>query len=238
MRKLGEIGGPGVLQRLRRLHHFQRVADGVAQRLVHVGDQRLHFLVHAAADAHHGLRQAARIHLLLHERAAADLHVQHQRVHAFGQLLRHDGGGDQRDGFHRRGDVAQRVQLAVGGRQPVGLADEAQAQLARAAFRIPRRSGWCGSRESIPACRACRRYGPARGPTSSAPPRRPRPPAAPRSGWSCRPRRRSSACPPSRPGIAERSTVSPERSMHSVSRLTSRSVMPEKYTAIRNADIW
>ena len=30
------------------------------------------------------------------------------------------------------------------------------------------------------------------------------------------------------PGTAERSTVSPERSMHSVRRLTSRSVMPEK----------
>ena len=30
------------------------------------------------------------------------------------------------------------------------------------------------------------------------------------------------------PGTPERSTVSPERSMHSVRRLTSRSVMPEK----------
>ena len=30
------------------------------------------------------------------------------------------------------------------------------------------------------------------------------------------------------PGISDRSTVSPERSMHSVSRLTSRSDMPEK----------
>ena len=35
-----------------------------------------------------------------------------------------------------------------------------------------------------------------------------------------------------------KSTVSPERIMHSVSRLTSRSVMPEKKTAIRKADIW
>ena len=40
------------------------------------------------------------------------------------------------------------------------------------------------------------------------------------------------------PGTADRSTVSPERSMHSVRRLTSRSDMPEKKTAIRNADIW
>ena len=40
------------------------------------------------------------------------------------------------------------------------------------------------------------------------------------------------------PGMEERSTVSPERSMHSVRRLTSRSDMPEKKTAIRKDDIW
>ena len=40
------------------------------------------------------------------------------------------------------------------------------------------------------------------------------------------------------PGMATRSTVSPDLIMHSVSALTSRSVIPEKNTAIRNADIW
>ena len=40
------------------------------------------------------------------------------------------------------------------------------------------------------------------------------------------------------PGMADRSTVSPERSMHSVSRLTSRSDIPEKKTAIKKDDIW
>jgi hypothetical protein len=39
------------------------------------------------------------------------------------------------------------------------------------------------------------------------------------------------------PGTCERSTVSPERSMHSVRRLTSRSDIPEKYVAIKKADI-
>ena len=117
-------------------------------------------LVHAAADAHHRLRQAARVHLLLHEGAAAHLDVQHQRVHALGQLLRHDGRRDQRNRFHRGGDVAQRVELAVGRREPVGLADEAQARARRAAPGTLRRSDRCGSREWIPACRACRRCGP------------------------------------------------------------------------------
>ena len=40
------------------------------------------------------------------------------------------------------------------------------------------------------------------------------------------------------PGMAERSTVSPERNMHSVRRLTSRSDIPEKNTAIKKDDIW
>ena len=39
------------------------------------------------------------------------------------------------------------------------------------------------------------------------------------------------------PGMELRSTVSPERTMHSVSALTSRSDIPEKKTAIRKADI-
>jgi hypothetical protein len=36
----------------------------------------------------------------------------------------------------------------------------------------------------------------------------------------------------------DRSTKLPEFTMLSVIALTSRSDMPEKYTAIRNADIW
>ena len=122
-------GGTGVLQGLRRFHDLQRVAHRIAQRLVHVGDQRLHLLVHAAADADHRLRQAARVHLLLHERAAAHFDVEHQGVDALGQLLRHDRGRDQRNRFHRGGHVAQRVELAVGGRELVGLPDEGQPDL-------------------------------------------------------------------------------------------------------------
>ena len=39
------------------------------------------------------------------------------------------------------------------------------------------------------------------------------------------------------PGMELRSTVSPERTMHSVAALTSRSVIPEWKTAIKKADI-
>lgn len=122
------------MQRLRGLHHFEGVADGVAQRLAHIGDEGLHALVHAAANAHHHLRQAAGVDLLFHEGAAADFDVEHQRVDALGQFLRHDGGGNQGNGFHGGGDVAQGVEFAVGGRQPVGLADEAEAQFGELFF--------------------------------------------------------------------------------------------------------
>ena len=101
----------------------------IAERLIHIGDQRLHLLIEAAADADHRLRQTPRIHLLLHERAVADFHVEHQRVDAFGHLLRHDGRSDQRNRFHRARHVAQRIEALIGRRDFFGLPDEAQAQL-------------------------------------------------------------------------------------------------------------
>src|ERR1039457_913314 len=51
-REAREIGGAGVLQRLRDLHHFERISDGVAEGLVHVRDQRLYALVETPADEH------------------------------------------------------------------------------------------------------------------------------------------------------------------------------------------
>jgi hypothetical protein len=101
-RNARQIRRPRILQCLRNFHHFQRVAYRVTQRLVHIRDQGLYALVHAAADAHHHLRQASRIHLPLHESARAHFHIQHHRVQSHRQLLRHDGRCNQCDGFHRR----------------------------------------------------------------------------------------------------------------------------------------
>ena len=107
-----------------------------------------------------------------HERAAADLDVQHQRPGALGDLLGHDRAGDQRDRLHRPGDVAQRVQLAVGRGQALpGRADDAADR--RAAWRATRRpAGRPASRGWTPACPGCRRCGRARGRTAAARPRR------------------------------------------------------------------
>ena len=153
----------------------------------------------------------------LHERAAARLHVQHQRVDALGDLLAHDRRRDQRDALDRAGHVAQRVELLVRGRDLGGLADEAAADLREHRAGTRRATGRCGSPGSIRACRACRRCGRARGPTSSARPRRTRRRAARGSATSCRRRRRCCACRPSRRECATRSTRTPDRTIASVS---------------------
>ena len=215
-RKLGQVLGPGVLQRLRRFHDLERVADRVAQRLVHVGDQRADPLIHAPPDRHHHLRQPARIHLLLHERAVAHLHVEHQRIHALRQLLRHDRRRDQRNRFHRARDIAQRVQLPVRGRELVGLADEGEPDARQAAsrnsstVRFVRKPGIDSSLSSVPPVWPSARPD-IIGTTT---------PAAAASGATMK--LVLSPTPPVEclstftPGIADRSTVSPERSMHSV----------------------
>ena len=65
-----------------------------------------------------------------HEGARAGLHVEHQRAEPGGELLRQDRGGDEVDRLHRRGDVADGVEAAVGGGDVVGLADDGAADLA------------------------------------------------------------------------------------------------------------
>jgi hypothetical protein len=61
----------------------------------------------------------------------APFDVEHERVDALGQLLAHDAGGDERDGGHGGGDVAQGVEFAVGGGEAVGLADHGAAVAAQ-----------------------------------------------------------------------------------------------------------
>ena len=112
-------------QHLHRFLDLDRVARGEAQRGVHVGQQGHRVDAGVLAQGHHGLGEFAGACLVLHEGAAADLDVQHQRTGAFGDLLAHDRGGDQRDGLHRAGDVPQGVELLVGrGQSGAGRADD------------------------------------------------------------------------------------------------------------------
>ena len=116
---VGEAAGAVAAQDLDRLAHLARVADGVGQRLAHVGDQRAGRAAAVLAERDAQLGQLARGVEVLHERARAGLDVEQDRVGAAGQLLAHDARGDQRDVVDRRGDVAQRVHRLVG-RHEVG----------------------------------------------------------------------------------------------------------------------
>ena len=99
----------------------------------------------------------------LHERAGAELHVEHERVGALGDLLRHDARGDQRDRLDRAGDVAQRVELLVGRSEArAGGADD-RADVAQLREHLVVATAPRASRGSTRACRACRRCGRGRG---------------------------------------------------------------------------
>ena len=96
-----------------RFLDLQRVADGEAERLIHIGHDSGHVAPGVLADAHHLPRELKGGFLRFHERAGAGLYVQHDGARAGGELLGHDARNDQRDGVHRRGHVAQRVHFLI-----------------------------------------------------------------------------------------------------------------------------
>ena len=98
-----------------------------AQRLIHVGDQRDDLLAHTLAGFDHQFGEKDGVLFVLHEGARAGLDIEHQRVDSFRQLLAHDRGADQVRTLHRAGDVAQRVEFAIGGRDFGSLADHGAA---------------------------------------------------------------------------------------------------------------
>ena len=95
---------------------------------------------------------------------------------------------------HGGGDVADRVEAAVGGGEVGGLAHDGAAGLAYRGAEAAERRASRRIRGCWRACRACRRCGRGRGRRSSARSRRRPPRAAPGSGSPCRRRRRWSAC--------------------------------------------
>ena len=82
------------------------------------------------AEVEHRLGERARVLDRLHEGAVADLHVEHDRVRAAGDLLRHDARRDQRVVVDGRGHVAQRVELLVGRHEVGARADDRHPRLA------------------------------------------------------------------------------------------------------------
>ena len=101
-------------QNLQHLNHLKRIPNHVAQRLIHVGDERDDMFAHALAGFHHEFGHEGRVLFGLHECARPRLYVQHQGVNSFRQLFAHDGCTDQIRAFDCSRDIAQRIQLAVG----------------------------------------------------------------------------------------------------------------------------
>src|SRR6266511_1605409 len=101
-------------QDLHRLAHLDRVADQVAERLVHVGDQRGAAPPGRLPEPHAGVGQLGGGADVLHEGARAGLDVEQDAARSPRQLLAHHARGDQRGAGHRGGHVAQRVDGLVG----------------------------------------------------------------------------------------------------------------------------
>lgn len=80
--------GSGLLaaQKIQTMHDFQRVACGIGQGLVHVGDEGRGFDACAIGDFYEGAGQLLGFVGALHEGAIAEFDVQHQRFKARGEL--------------------------------------------------------------------------------------------------------------------------------------------------------
>ena len=121
----------------------------------------------AAAELEHRLGELARVVERLHEGAVADLDVEHDRLGAGGDLLRHDARRDQRDAVDGRGHVAKGVEPLVGRDEVRGLRRRSRCRRREPARRTRRARARRGSPGSTRACRASRPYGRARGRSSS-----------------------------------------------------------------------
>src|SRR6202142_3718996 len=135
--QFAKVGRALAVQNFEHLFNLERVADFAAERLVHVCDERDNFFAHALAGLDHQFREIFGIGGLLHERAAAGLHIEHERVDSLRHLFAHDGGADQEGAFDGRGDVAQGVELLIGGGDLRRLADQRAAAL----FEYPAKLG-------------------------------------------------------------------------------------------------
>ena len=125
--ELPGVVGAAAAEDLDGLEDLERVAGGAADGLVHRRDERLGVAPGAARDGEERVGEGAGVLGRPHERAGAALHVEDERRGALGELLGEDARGDERDGGDGARDVAQRVELAVGGGEAVGLADDRAA---------------------------------------------------------------------------------------------------------------
>ncbi len=115
--QLLEVRGAFAAQRVDRFLHFQRIADGLAKRLLHLRDQCRGLASRQAANGNHEARESAGVFQGFHKGAVAALDVEHDGIGAGGQLLAHDAARNQRQARNCAGDVTQRIECLVRGGQ-------------------------------------------------------------------------------------------------------------------------
>ena len=111
--QLNDIGRAAARKHLDGFFNLEGITDLPAQRHGHVGQERARGHPRVGAEIHHRAGELARGVQILHEGTRADLDVQDESARSLGDLLTHDGAGDQRNRFDRGRDVAQRVELLV-----------------------------------------------------------------------------------------------------------------------------
>src|SRR3954463_1744771 len=65
-------------------------------------------------------------------------YIEHQRVEPLGELLAHDAGRDERNRWHGAGNIAQGVELAIGGDEIGGGAADDAADVAADLLKLGR----------------------------------------------------------------------------------------------------
>ena len=124
---VGDVCGCGAPQDLDSLDDFEGVSYLMAERAIHVGDERDGGAAHVLTNVYHGLSKGDGIVCGLHEGAAAALYVQNDGVGTRGDLLAHDARGDERNAVDGGRDVAEGVQALVRRHEVSRLADDGAA---------------------------------------------------------------------------------------------------------------
>ena len=122
--------GPFALEELDRLLQFQRGADRVAKRLVHVGHKRDATTLHRATHAGHRARELLGLLEILDEGTVAPLHVDHESFGALCEFAREDRTGDQGQARDRARRLARFKKLGVGRGELLVLFHDRAADLA------------------------------------------------------------------------------------------------------------
>ena len=116
-------------QRHDRFFHFQDIADGISQRIVHVAEHGLDIAAEVSSDFLHAGAQLFCLRPFAHERTFSVFDIEQDGAAAGGDLLGHDAGSDQRQAVHGPAHITQCIQHAVSRHQFAALGADGQADL-------------------------------------------------------------------------------------------------------------